>query len=80
MIPSIGRNVHYTSHGSPVLPDGTQKYKPLTRAAIITDVPTDASVLVVGLCILNPTGMFFDEAVPYSETPQPGHWSWPPRV
>lgn len=34
----------------------------------------------VSLCVLNPTGMFFDEYVPYAEQPTGGHWSWPPRV
>ncbi|PBC80126.1 hypothetical protein BX265_4962 [Streptomyces sp. TLI_235] len=94
MQPSIGRIVHYTSHGSPVLPDGTQRYKPLPRAAIVTAIPeyleqepydgcpNDGSSLplVVSLCVFNPTGMFFDDAVPYSEEPTPGCWSWPPRV
>lgn len=81
--PTIGRIVHYTSHGSPVLPDGTQKYKPLPRAAIVTAVPEptpDGAPGVLSLCVLNPVGMFFDEAVPYAEEPRPGHWSWPPRV
>ena len=34
----------------------------------------------VSLAVLNPTGMFFNESVPYSEQPKPGHWSWPPRA
>lgn len=34
----------------------------------------------VSLAVLNPTGLFFDEYVPYSEVPKPGHWSWPPRI
>jgi hypothetical protein len=93
--PTIGRIVHYVSHGSPVLPDGTQKYQPLPRAAIVTAVPehleqepydgcpNDGTSLpiVASLCILNPTGMFFDPAVPYSEDPTAGGtWHWPPRA
>jgi hypothetical protein len=34
----------------------------------------------VDLAVLNPTGLFFDDQVPYAEEPTPGCWSWPPRV
>lgn len=37
--PSIGRIVHYHSHGSAVQDDGTQLYHSEPRAAIITAVP-----------------------------------------
>jgi len=69
--PSVGRVVHYQSYGTP-----GGEYLPEPRAAIIT------SVGVVGqmaLAILNPTGMFFNECVPFAEEPTPGHWNWPPR-
>jgi hypothetical protein len=68
--PSIGRIVHYHSYGTPA-----GEYLPEPRAAIVTAVePT------VALCVLNPTGMFFNVDVPFAEEPTPGHWSWPPRV
>lgn len=70
--PSIGRVVHYHSYGTP-----GGEYQPEPRAAIITAVHQDGDV---SLCILNPTGMFFNQDVPFSTTPQPGHWTWPPRV
>jgi len=76
--PSIGRIVHYQSHGSP---DGQHKSEP--RAAVITAVVKDdgeGDGLLVSLCVLNPTGMYFDPQVPFSETPKPGCWRWPPRV
>jgi hypothetical protein len=84
--PSVGRVVHYQSHGSP---NGQHKSEP--RAAIITAVYPDPSTApegqafgpaspTVDLCVLNPTGMYFDRATPFSETPKPGHWNWPPRV
>ncbi|MFE6500760.1 hypothetical protein [Kitasatospora sp. NPDC057738] len=94
MQPSIGRIVHYHSHGSPVQPDGTQRYTSKPRAAIVTAVPeyleaepydgcpNDGTHLpvVVSVAVLNPTGMFFDESVSYAEEPTPGCWSWPPRT
>lgn len=70
--PSIGRIVHYQAYGTP---GGEHKSAP--RAAIITEVgPADA----VGLCVMNPTGLFFNREVPYSYEPTPGCWSWPPRT
>ena len=69
MKPSIGRIVHYVSHGTPIREDGTQAYTAQCRAAIITEVgdwPEGISeadkqniAVPVGLAVLNPTGMFF---------------------
>jgi hypothetical protein len=78
MKPTVGRIVHYQSYGSP-----GGEYKSLPRAAVITQTQAENPELgdgVVGLAIFNPTGMFFNEKIPYAETPTPGHWSWPPRV
>jgi hypothetical protein len=73
-MPSIGRIVHYQSYGTP-----GAEYTSQPRAAIITQVnPEDTSC--VGLCIINPTGLFFTPNVAYSEEPKAGCWSWPPRV
>jgi len=36
--PSVGRIVHYVSHGTPVLEDGTQAYTAQCRAAIVVEV------------------------------------------
>lgn len=76
--PSIVRNVHYVSHGTPVQEDGTQAYQSVCRAAIITAV-TDTEH--VDLCVLNPTGLFFNQSVPYSaDAKMPGTWHWPERA
>jgi hypothetical protein len=78
MKPTVGRTVHYQSYGSP-----GGEYKSLPRAAIITQTQAENPLLsetIVGLAILNPTGMYFNEKTPYAEVPTPGHWSWPPRV
>jgi hypothetical protein len=75
--PTIGRIVHYRAHGSP---DGTHKSAPRTTgsAAVVTIVHSETDV---GLAVLNPTGMFFNEHCLYdgSENPRGGTWCWPPR-
>ncbi|RYF60306.1 MAG: hypothetical protein EOO27_06340 [Comamonadaceae bacterium] len=79
--PSIGRIVHYQSYGTP-----RGEYLPEPRAAVITEVryaqltPGSDPEQVVGLCVLNPTGQFFNQNVPFAEEPTPGHWNWPPRA
>lgn len=86
--PSVGRIVHYVSHGTPIRGDGTQAYKSECRAAIITAVRGEANEHgeCVSLCVLNPTGQFFNEHVCQNEDPQPegyrpgGTWHWPERV
>ena len=75
--PSIGRIVHYRSHGSP---NGVHKSEP--RAAIVTAVRNqlpDEQMPRVDLCIMNPTGLFFGQDVEYHPS-EPGCWYWPPRV
>lgn len=71
MTPTVGRIVHYQSYGTP-----GGEFLPEPRAAIITAVMTHSTV---GLAVLNPSGLFFNEYVPFSEVPAPGHWNWPPR-
>lgn len=86
--PSVGRIVHYVAYGTP----GGEFPAGVCRAAIITEVDTlltgegiltineDGQILSVGLCVLNPTGQFFNRHVPYAEDKQPGTWHWPERV
>lgn len=64
--PSVGRTVHYVSHGTPVQQDGSQAYPAVCRAAIITavhdmDPVPEHQVPYVDLCVLNPTGLFFNQ-------------------
>jgi hypothetical protein len=72
MKPTVGRVVHYHSYGTP-----GGEYLPMDRAAMITAVNEDQTV---DLCVLNPTGLFFNQGVAYSEDGKPGTWSWPTLV
>lgn len=69
---TVGRNVHYQAYGTP-----GGEYQPKPRAAIVTD---EGDGETIGLCVLNPTGIFFNPAVPHApnDVPTPGHWNWMP--
>jgi hypothetical protein len=82
----VGVFVHYVSHGTPVRPDGTQAFRSLCRAAVVTELDPDSEHRV-GLCVLNPTGLFFHPlTVGGSEAASvrgdsgagmiPGSWHW----
>ncbi len=58
MKPVIGRVVHYVSHGTP-----GGEYGKECRAATITAVNVTNDEMTVSLCVLNPTGMFFNTQV-----------------
>lgn len=58
MTPSVGRIVHYVSYGTP-----GGEYSSECRAAVVTEVTGQT----VGLCVLNPTGQFFNRSVPYND-------------
>lgn len=74
MKPSIGTTVRYVSYGTP-----GGEHPPAERAAIITEVDDpDDEHSAVGLVVLNPTGMFFNQHVHYGTAG--GHWHWPELV
>lgn len=78
--PSVGRVVHYVSYGTP-----GGEFTSQCRAAIITavhdeDPVPEHGVPYVDLAVLNPSGLFFDDTLPYSETPEGGTWHWPERA
>jgi hypothetical protein len=72
MNPSVGRIVHYVSYGTP-----GGEYVSQCRAAIVTDIVSDD---VVGLAVLNPTGMFFNRSTYDESGTVGGSWHWPERV
>jgi hypothetical protein len=68
--PSVGRIVHYVSYGSP-----GGEFTSECRAAIVTMVHTNSNV---DLCVVNPTGLFFNTSVKQDpEEMRPGTWHWP---
>lgn len=74
-IPTVGRQVHYVSHGSP-----NGQYVKTCRAATVTEVDAEHQD-VVGLAVLNPTGAFFNRTVCQDEANRAGGtWHWPDRV
>jgi hypothetical protein len=77
--PTVARVVHYQAFGTP-----GGEYRSLPRAAIVTETqaenPGIADPMTVGLCVLNPTGQFFNREVPYDADGKPGTWRWPPRA
>lgn len=73
MKPTVGRIVHYQAYGTP-----GGEFPSVPRAAVVTEVGGDDG-MTVGLCVLNPSGLFFNRGLPYADPPKPGCWSWPPR-
>lgn len=70
--PTVGRIVHYVSHGTPVRADGSQAYPSLCRAAIVTEVGVWITVETTqpesfsrseGRPIRHAEQWFFDDAV-----------------
>jgi hypothetical protein len=71
--PSVGRAVHYQSYGTP-----GGEYESVCRAATITEVIDDVTI---GVCVMNPEGLFFKQGVHQQEFGfAGGTWHWPERV
>lgn len=72
--PTVGRIVHYRSYGTP-----GGEYAPQCRAAVVTEVGYAHDEQAVGLAVLNPTGLFFDRAIPHAPAREVmgGTWHWP---
>ncbi|HET6291010.1 MAG TPA: hypothetical protein VFG15_30235 [Amycolatopsis sp.] len=79
MHPTIGRMVHYMARGSA---DG--EFPPVCRAAVVTEADA-VDPERVGLCVLNPGGLFFRPldagGCEHDEVDKlGGTWHWPERV
>lgn len=76
--PSAGRIVHYVSYGTP-----GGEYQSECRAAIITegsDALDGEGVETIGLCVFNPTGLFFNDCQHDEDEKRGGSWHWPERT
>jgi hypothetical protein len=76
--PSIGRIVHYVAYGTP----GGEYQAGAHRAAVVTDVvdPGSAHGCMLMLCVINPSGLFFNMAREDQTGTEPGSWHWPEFV
>lgn len=73
---TVGRVVHYVAYGTP----GGEYAVGVHRAAIVTEV-TGTDPMFIGLCVLNPSGMFFNDRVEFDPSGvRGGTWHWPERV
>lgn len=71
--PTVGSIVHYVSYGTP-----GGEYTSECRAAIVTETNTSDTV---GLCVLNPTGQFFNRTITHDEDEKRGGtWHWPEGI
>lgn len=78
--PYVVAPVHYVSHGTPPRTDGSQAFRSVCRAAIVAEVNSPGARASYGipgvtLCVLNPTGLFF-QTVAYD----PGTFTGPERT
>lgn len=76
MKPSISRDVHYVSYGTP-----GGEYASECRAAKVTAVLSLDDSPRVSLFVMSPNGTFFDLDVRQDEAGHAGGtWHWPERV
>lgn len=73
--PALARMVHYRSHGTPLRADGSQEFPPACRAAVVTEVEAGDGQ-PVSLCVLNPTGFFFNRHIHRDPELGGGTWHW----
>lgn len=77
--PSVGRIVHYVSYGTP-----GREYKSECRAAVVVGIPNSEDLSVIQLCVLNPSGIFFNECAHIEGDEHAGRkggtWHWPEHV
>lgn len=85
--PSVGRVVHYLSHGTPIREDGSQAFETACRAATVTEVDPENPDRI-GIAVINPTGMFFHPLAAGgclyrdsgTDADSGGTWHWPERI
>lgn len=81
MSPSVGRVVHYVSHGTPDGEFGKECRAAIVTAVKLTDPVPAHGMPYVDLCVMNPAGLFFNTQVRYDEKDwNGGTWHWPERI
>jgi hypothetical protein len=92
--PSVGRIVHYVAYGTPKgeFPAGICRAATITEVyygpgckiplGVVVQLATaqPGVCLSVGLCVQNPTGLFFNRGIKHDENKAPGTWHWPERT
>jgi hypothetical protein len=83
--PTVGTVVHYWPRPSFWRSPSFWRRRILSRPvepeilpAIVVKV--FGSAKLVAVYVFDPRGIFLDAPIPFSATPKPGHWSWPPRI
>lgn len=76
--PGISESVHYVAYGTP-----GGEYESVCRAAIVTVVgdrdekgELAPTYPLLGLAVLNPTGMFFNPTIPYAPVNEMRGGTW----
>lgn len=76
---TVGRMVHYVAYGTPggEFPAGAHRPAVITQLDNVGIGPF-VDTPEVSLCVINPTGVFFKDRIPYdaSAQPKPGTWHW----
>jgi hypothetical protein len=78
---SVGRVVHFAPPTANVGPASIKLV-----AAIVTQVnaaynnPDGTQPETVDLATFGPTSLYFQQRIPFSPEPRPGHWFWPART
>lgn len=91
--PSVGRIIHYVAYGTPggEFKAGAHRAAIITEvfngpdigkipSGMVLQINPDGICTTVSCCVLNPTGLFFNQGVPYSADGDPGTWHWCERV
>lgn len=65
--PRLAEIVHYVSYGTP-----GGEFDSQCRAAVVTEAMRGSTT--VSVAVLNPSGLFFDQGLPYSHEPRGGTW------